>query len=137
MNAANYPIASSVKFTHNIFDKQILVLQQNHVLNLSTGIEYQKELNYINTMLSSLGNSKFKLKIPAPVIIEKHDEDDFVACFYEAGCYGYGVSIPESLSSLQDNIVSMYEDLINETEDTLTEEPLKWRNTLMEFITGV
>jgi len=64
--------------------------------------------------INDLGDSQRKLASPVVVTIEQRNEDDFVACFYDADIYGYGDSIPECLDDLKLYIVSQLEFLSQE-----------------------
>ncbi len=44
--------------------------------------------------------------------IEQRENEDFIACFYEADIYGDGSSIPEAIKDLSNAIINQYESLI-------------------------
>lgn len=80
--------------------------------------QLQTVLRTHTVALNDLGNPAWKITRPILATIEQHAPDDFVACFYDADIYGYGDSIPSSLEDLKKHVVSQYEFLLKESENT-------------------
>jgi hypothetical protein len=82
------------------------------------GSQLQTVLRTHPVALNDLGNPAWKITRPILVTVEQHAPDDFAACFYDADIYGYGDSIPSSLEDLKRHVVSQYEFLLQESENT-------------------
>lgn len=62
--------------------------------------------------INDLGQNEWILDKPLIITVEKRDEEDFIACFYDADVYGYGDSIPEALDDLKERLVNQLEFLL-------------------------
>ncbi len=95
---------------------------------------FKEKIKYIEHQLITLGHEKYKLKRDIPIKIEKHDNEDYVAWVYELNTFGAGLSIEQAINDLQENILSLYQDLKCEKEENLTHQVKKWKNILQDII---
>ena len=68
-----------------------------------------------------------------PVVIEE-TEDEVIASFPEIEVFGVADTESEALLKLKKNIVDLYYDLINTTQDELGELPLSWLRVLKRIL---
>jgi hypothetical protein len=88
-----------------------------------------------HTTITSLGQDKLELAAPIPVVIEEY-EDECLARWIEAQATGRGVSEPEALASLRDDIAYLFRDLESTTEEEMTPDWKLVRDVLRNFIKG-
>ena len=69
-------------------------------------------------VINDLGISTMALSRPVWITVEQHADDDFVACFYDADIYGYGDNIASSLDDLKQQLVSQFQFLAEQAEET-------------------
>lgn len=62
--------------------------------------------------LNDLCNAAYRLACPIEVSVEERGDEDFIACLYDAGVYGYGSTIPEALDDLRALLIDQYEHLV-------------------------
>jgi len=86
--------------------------------------------------INSFGVRDYELKKIILISIEERNNDEFVACFYDADIYGYGESLIEAIDDLKKNILYQYDFLRREIEKgyKLGPIPEKQLAILSEFI---
>lgn len=110
--------------TNILTDKQYKMLSKKLINTL--------EKHYKIIPLNTLKNSHFILKKPIYITIEKKD-DVVTASLDDIEAFAYADTEFEAINSLCEEIVNIYEDLIEE-RDKLGALPQKWLQYLEEVI---
>ena len=86
-----------------------------------------KEVKIIN-----LGYERIRLKREIPILLEVYN-DEVIATFVDAEVTGFGETEAEALDHIKENIVSLYNELI-EDENNLGPLPKRWLLVLRDII---
>lgn len=87
-----------------------------------------------SVVINTLASNKWELKHPLSVAIEQRDAEDFVACLYDIGIYGYGDTVPEALEDLRAAIMNQFEYIIDQAGSIQLGSLLQRQ---LEFLKGV
>lgn len=85
------------------------------------------------TSLYDLGNKKYKLRNPINIIIEVY-EDEFIAKFPELEIFGSGNTETMAILDLKNEIIILYDELVNYSEKELGRLPQMWRRILKKLV---
>jgi hypothetical protein len=86
-----------------------------------------------NTILRDLNSEKYSLKENIEIIIEEY-QDEIIALWPEIEAFGHGITQPEAILNLKNEIIDLYEDLSNTKEKELGRLPKMWLRILKKVI---
>lgn len=103
--------------------------------NIEEKVEFLiNKISTVSIALNTLNSDTWSLAKPLIINFEQRDEEEFVACFYEANIYGYGNSIPEAIEDFQLALTYQFEDLLQDKEEILGPMPQKQLTILKDII---
>ncbi len=104
----------------------------------------QKQIDYLtntltnrpvirNAILRDLNSSKYSLKENIEILIEEYP-DEIIAQWPEVEVFSHGVTQPEAILDLKNEIIDLYEDLSNTKKKELGKLPKMWVRILIKVI---
>lgn len=86
-----------------------------------------------NTTLRDLNSEKFLLKENIEIIVEEYP-DEIIAQWPEVEVFGHGVTQPEAILDLKNEVIDLYEDISNTKKKELGKLPEMWLRILKKVI---
>ncbi len=112
-------------------DKTAQSVRLNYIFEENT---YRQELEIVNqTTIDTLINFNYTLKKPIKVKIIK-STSGIIGDIEELELYSFGDSEFEVLRELNEEVVSLFEDLIEMEDKNLGKYPKKWKSILNQYI---
>jgi hypothetical protein len=85
--------------------------------------------------LWELKSQTHQLKLaPIPIVVEEWPQNDFIAHWHDVGAIGFGESKETASENLAEDIIALYEDLKETTDEELGKLPLKAKKILLKTI---
>lgn len=95
-----------------VFGDMLLILDRQYELPPKVEDREASIKSIHKVTLNDLCSAAHRLACPIEVSVEERGDEDFIACLYEAGLYGYGSTVPEALDDLRALLVDQYEHLV-------------------------
>jgi hypothetical protein len=86
-----------------------------------------------STSVLDLGRPGLRQRFPIPVTIEGH-EAEYVAAWHEVEAWASGETEADALNELKDQILDLYDDLVNCADGELGKLPRRWKRALLAVI---
>lgn len=91
-----------------------------------------------NAEIRDLGDEQYDLNGPLSIVIEEYlDEKIVIARHPELEVFGEGEDEADAIRYLKEDIIRLYEDLINKKADSLGPLPRGWQRILKKIISRV
>lgn len=84
--------------------------------------------------LWELNSSRYNLKHSVNVVIEEYPDNEFIAHWHDVEAIGFGESKEETIDSLKQDIVDLYEDLTTVDDNELGKLPFRAKKILKQSI---
>lgn len=91
------------------------------------------EPRFASTSVVDLGDASLRLRSPIVVVLEVHD-DEAIASWPEVEAWGSGTTPAEAINALKDELLSLYRELREASEEELGKLPRRWKQALRAII---
>lgn len=89
----------------------------------------------VNAQIRDLGNEEYRLREPLAITVEEYPSDGGVIASYpELELFAEGVTKAEAITALKREILDLYDELMEESTETLGKGPLAWRRILESLV---
>lgn len=88
---------------------------------------------FFTRTITDLDSDSYRVKKPIKYIIE-YIEGEVIGDVEELEIYSFGVTLNEVIRVIKQEIIELYDELINKNDEKLGYKPRKWKNYLINHI---
>lgn len=111
-----------------------LISVKREVMELKARVDnLTQQPAFVTSKIHSLPSEEYELKAPIDVIIEIYS-DEALAVIPELELYGEGRTEMDALSDLKLELIDLYENLVDMSDDELGDSPREWKKTLQLLV---